>query len=110
MSGNSIYFSASGPGSVLEIEFEVKQAGKYQIAVFLPEGPDFGNYQLYLNGEAQGAHRVLYSATPYNPAARVIGTFQLANRKHRLRFQCLGKSPLSRGHDLAVGAVTLTPR
>jgi hypothetical protein len=110
MRGNAVYFSASGPGSLLEIEFEVKQAGKYQVAVFLPEGPDLGNYQIYLNGEAQGAHRVLYSATPYEPAARVVGTFPLANRKHRLRFQCLGKSPLSRGYDIAAGAVTLTPR
>ena len=110
MGGNSVYFSADGPGSALEVEFEVKQEGKYQVAVFLPEGPDFGNYQIYLNGEPQGAHRIFYSTAAYTPAARIIGTFPLSSRKYRLRFQCLGKAPLSRGYDMAVGAVSLTPR
>ncbi len=110
MSGNSVYFAADGPGSLLEVEFTVKKEGTYQLAVFLPMGPEFGNYQVYLNGEPQGTPRMLYSAAAYSPAARVIGTYPLSPRKYRLRLQCLGKSPLSRGFDLALGAVALTPR
>jgi hypothetical protein len=110
MTADSLHFAAAGPGSALDVEFDVPEAGKYQVAVFLPEGPGSGNYQVYLNGEAQGPYRTLYQAARYSPGARVIGTFELAKRKYRLRFECVGKSPLSRGYDIDVGAVTLTPR
>ena len=106
-----LYFAAEGANAMLEVEFEVSRAGKHQVAVFLPQGPQYGNYQVYLNDEAQGSWRTLYSEAPYSPAARVIGTFELApGRKHRLRFECLGKLPASRGYDIAVGPISLTPR
>jgi hypothetical protein len=105
----SVALAAQGPGALLEVEFEVKKPGRFDLVAYLPQGPDSGTYQVALDGEASGAPRVFFSPAAVMPAGRILGSFTFTPGRHRLRFTCIGKAPASRGYDMAVGPVILAP-
>lgn len=105
----SVVFAATGPGSTVEVDFEIKKPGRWNLSIYFPQGPDSGTYQVFLDGEAAGSPRSFYSPNAVVPPARSIGTLGFTPGRHRLRFVCTGRSPLSHGYELSVGPIALTP-
>jgi hypothetical protein len=117
-----LLFEAEGPGSSIEIPFDVSEVGDYELYTQIALGPEYGMYTVLLDGKPPQAPELEHEPGAdvlvkdrfdgYAPETYVghdyqVGWPRLQKGRHSLTFACLGKHPDSSGHRLGVDNVVL---
>ncbi|TAH37075.1 MAG: DUF2961 domain-containing protein [Planctomycetota bacterium] len=104
-----VFFHAGDAGATLELSFPVPREEFRALILPLTRSYDYGTYRILLDGVERVARIDLYGA---EVTLREIdlGSQKLAPGTHTLRFECLGRNPLSSGHFLGLDSVRLRQR
>jgi hypothetical protein len=117
-----IVFEAEGPGSRLELPFDVSEDGDYEVYTQLAQGSDYGTYTVLLDGKPPSAPQLEhepgadvrpqtqidgYAVETYVGADYQVGWPRLAKGRHTLTYVCLGRSAASSGYKLGVDNIVL---
>jgi hypothetical protein len=98
------------PGDKLELEIPVLKAGKQNLAMRFTKAPDYGIFQLYLDGQKLGEPLDLYdgSVIPVGPVS--YGTQDLPAGSHTLRIEILGANEKAvKNYMFGLDYVKITP-
>lgn len=108
-SGGKQLFCGSGARGLIAFNLPVERAGRYRLELLTTVAPDFGTYQVSINGQKVGSVVDGFGRT-VRPANRIsLGPVQLAAGNNRLQFQITGKNPLSTGHYMGLDCLDLIP-
>ena len=117
-----LLFEGDGPGARIEIPFQVDEAGEYELSTQVAQAPDYGVYEILLDGKPVSGRELEhepgadiraqtrfdgYAYDTYVGLDRQIGWLNLSRGRHSLTFVCLGKNPASSGYTLGVDNVIL---
>jgi hypothetical protein len=117
-----ILFEADGPGSRLEVPFDVPEYGDYEVYTQLAQGSDYGTYTVLLDGKPPTAPQLEhepgadvrpqteidgYAVETYVGADYQVGWPRLAKGRHTLTYVCLGRNAASTGYNLGVDNIVL---
>jgi hypothetical protein len=117
-----LLFEGEGPGSRVAVPFTVDADGEYELSTQVAQAPDYGVYEILLDGEPVAARDLehepgadIRQQTKFDGYAydtfvgldRQIGWLRLSRGKHTLTFVCLGKNPASTGYTVGVDNVIL---
>ncbi|HMP80632.1 MAG TPA: c-type cytochrome, partial [Pirellulaceae bacterium] len=96
-SGHSqLWWTGGQPGDQLVLEFEVADAGIYEVQLVLTRARDYGIVQHYLNGQSLGEAVDLYNSPDViTTGVLSFPSWELAAGKHRLSVQITGRHPQS---------------
>ncbi len=78
------------PGDTLELEVPLRQAGRYQLDFQFTKAPDYGIFQICLDGKRLGAPVDLYHPEVVTSGETTLGEMELASGPHVLRIEILG--------------------
>jgi len=117
-----LIFKADGPGSRIEIPFEVEDAGDYELYTQIAMGSDYGIYNVLLDGKPPVAPVLEhepgadvrpelsfdgYAYETYVGRDYQVGWPRLTKGRHTLTYVCLGKNAASTGYVLGVDNIVL---
>jgi hypothetical protein len=118
-----LVFHADGPGSKVDIPFEVAKAGKFEIVAQLAHSSDYGSYRYLIDGKPVGSGTTLehepganmgaqepintYFTEMYVAEDHLLGWQELSQGRHVLTFICAGKDGRSAGYDLGIDTLIL---
>lgn len=111
-----LFLRAKGPGSSIDVPFDVHSDGFYEIVAQIAHASDYGEYSVQLDGEpiktgsdgqVRNAQIRAYNPELYVAADHLIGWTDLAKGRHILTFTCLGKDDASRGYNLGIDNLVL---
>jgi hypothetical protein len=115
-----VFFQPAGEQPVFEASFEVEREQYRGLVLRFTHADDYGIYRVYLDGrDVQRSNDS--TATPavqgldfYSKDLKVLdhylGSFKLAKGKHNIRFEGIGRNPLSKGNYLGMDSVRLRER
>ena len=117
-----LVFKADGPGSKIEIPFDVAEAGDYELYTQIAMGSDYGIYNVLLDGKPPVAPVLEhepgadvrpelsfdgYAYETYVGRDYQVGWPRLTKGRHTLTYVCLGKNAASTGYVLGVDNIVL---
>jgi hypothetical protein len=104
----------------LEMEFSVEKEEYRGLILRMTYAEDYGIYRIFLDGknvrqpEDYMAGEKIQDYDLYSKTLEVkdhyLGSFKFVPGKHTLRFECLGRNPLSKGNYLGLDSVRLRER
>ncbi len=98
-----------GAGGFLEVQFPVEKEEYRQLTLRMTTAPDYGIYQILLDGEKIREHVDFYSED-IGIKELNLGSRTLPVGNHTLRFECVGKRSESQGAFLGLDSVRLRQR
>jgi hypothetical protein len=103
-----LWWTPAAAGATLELHFDVAAAGRFEMAALLTAAPDYGTFELALDGGTAVA------ADAFDPrvkrmAAVSLGTLDLAAGSHRLSIRVTGKNEKSKGFLFGLDCLVLRP-
>jgi D-arabinan exo alpha-(1,3)/(1,5)-arabinofuranosidase (non-reducing end) len=115
-----LFFAPVNERAVLEVGFDVAGEEYRGLVLRMTSAEDYGTYRIFLDGKdvgqpAEGAAALRGNDFDfYAPGLEVkdhyLGSFKLAVGKHLLRFESVGRHPLSKGSALGLDSVRLRER
>jgi len=115
-----LLFMPASDQPLVEVEFNVEKEEYRGLILRLTYSDDYGIYRIFLDGknarqpEDYMAGQKIQDYDLYSKTLEVkdhyLGSFKFAPGKHTLRFECLGRNPLSRGNSLGLDSVRLRER
>jgi hypothetical protein len=117
-----ILFEGQGKGSKLEVPFDVREDGDYEIYTEVAQAPDYGIYTVLLDGKPPespqldhepGADVLTqlqfdgYALETYVGYGHQVGWVHLTRGRHSLTYVCVGKREASSGFNLGVDNIIL---
>jgi hypothetical protein len=111
-----LFLKGQGPGSSIDVPFEVAAGGYYEIVAQVAHAPDYGDYTVKLDGTPIGPRKGpgpaearigAYGSELYVAADHLVGWTDLASGRHILTFTCVGKSDASAGFNLGIDNLVL---
>jgi hypothetical protein len=87
---NQLWWTHAKPGDELEVVFDVKQTGKYQVVVTLTKARDYGIVQLSVDDQKAGEPIDLYDPAVIPSGPIELGEFNLDAGQHRLTVEIVG--------------------
>jgi len=118
-----LFFNARAIGSRIDIPLDVEENGYYELLAQVAHAPDYGNYQVTLDGKPvldladlehePGANTGpvgqinLYNLEVYVAEDHFLGWHKLEKGRHRVSFVCNGKSNESTGYNLGIDTFIL---
>jgi len=110
-SGGAQLFCGFEKGGVVELTFDVEQAGRYRLRALATAAPDFGIVRVVIDEDRMPRLFDLYSGRVCPAGALELGTYDLAVGRHRIRFTSVAKNPSSKGFAIGLDAIDLmTPK
>lgn len=100
-------FCRAEPEGFVEVEFHVKNAGRYRLRVEGTVAPDYGIIRIALDGKPVGPPVDLYSGMVGPSGPLELGIHTLAATKHRIRFRAVGKNAVSENFWFGISAIDL---
>jgi hypothetical protein len=104
-----LYMPKEASGAWLEVPFQVKQKEPLRLLLNMTKAPDFGQYQVSLNGVKLGSVMDLYNAKVVNEEVHLLD-FWPDPGQYTLRLECVGKNHLSSGYYAGIESVRLRER
>jgi hypothetical protein len=105
---------------VIEVEFNVEKEEYRGLVVRLTHAEDYGIWRILLDGkiarqpEDYMVGQKIQDFDLYSKNLTVkdhyLGSFKLKPGKHALRFECVGRNPLSKGNYFGLDSVRLRER
>jgi hypothetical protein len=115
-----LFFMPASENPVLEVDFQVEKEEYRGLVLRFTHAEDYGIYRIFLDGKNIRELSEPSATLPasdfdfYSPTLEVkdfyAGSFKLAPEKHTLRFECVGRNPLSKGKYLGLDSVRLRER
>ena len=115
-----VFFQPASDRPVLEVDFNVGKEEYRGLVLRLTRSEDYGIYGIKLDGKDMPPPQGEVTAPDirafdfYSPDLKVkdlyLGSFRLAPGKHTLRFEGVGRNPLSKGVYLGLDSVRLRER
>lgn len=115
-----VFFRPSSENAYLELGFEVGKEEYRGLVLRFTKARDYGLYRIYLDGKKITE---LENYPDWNPGEDLdfyaenlevkdiyLGSYALSMGKHRLKFECTGKNPFSKGRFLGLDSVRLRER
>ena len=117
-----VIFAAEGPGSRIEIPFDVPADGDYELQVQMAQASDYGTYEIWLDGKPPKANELEhepgadiraegvfdgYAWETYVGKVVQMGWPRLTKGRHTLTFVCTGKRSESSGYKAGIDNVIL---
>ena len=117
-----VIFAAEGPGSRIEIPFDVPADGDYELQVQMAQASDYGTYEIWLDGKPPKANELEhepgadiraegvfdgYAWETYVGKVVQMGWPRLTKGRHTLTFVCTGKRSESSGFKAGIDNVIL---
>jgi hypothetical protein len=106
--GSQLLWTGGGIGAVLDLRVPVQAAGSYKVSLALTQGPDYGIFDLEVNGTKSPTTFDGYSKA-VNRSSVDFGTFYLPVGTRALALMLIGKNSQSTGMLVGIDSVTLTP-
>ena len=103
--GKQLFFRPTDEQGWLEVPFDVDKDQTVELIGKVLHSWDYGTYRVLLDGREIGRHD-LYAASA-GPAQHKWGMHKLTAGTHTLRFECVGKSPQSKGYFLGFDALVV---
>jgi hypothetical protein len=98
--GKQLFWSGVKSGDRLELDFEVKEKGKYAVSAAFTMARDYGIVQVHLDGESLGGPLDLYNFPDViSTGALSLGSKTLEAGKHRLTVEVKGVNPAAMKGD-----------
>jgi len=91
--GKQILMYASHMGDHMTLEFDVPIAGTWNLDVLLTKAPDFGIYQLSVDGINAGLPFDLFNPAGVSIIRQAFGALELTAGKHTITFTLVDKHP-----------------
>ena len=110
-SGNAhIWWRHGGPGSRLRVVFPVSEGGTYRVELAFTKAPDYGVFQVSLDGKPIGDPIDLYDPRVVPSGTVYFGEASLEAGEHTLEFETLGSNPkAAKSHMLGLDYIYLAP-
>jgi len=118
-----LLLESEGPGSRIDIPFDVPADGRYELLAQIAHSPDYGIYKVLLDGKplaaagelehepganiGQGAVVNAWHSELYVAEDHVLGWPVLQRGVHTLSFVCTGKDIRSAGYHLGIDTLVL---
>ncbi|MCX8052976.1 MAG: DUF2961 domain-containing protein [Armatimonadetes bacterium] len=106
--GAHLFFTPFELPASIKLKFNVPKAGKYAVTVQLTKSWDYGVYQAYLNG-APGPTVDLYSDKVMLAPILNLGTHNLSEGQHEIKFEAKSKNSASSGYYFGLDFIELIP-
>jgi hypothetical protein len=104
-----LYRPQQAEGAWLEIPLHVAKKEPLRLLVNLTKAPDFGKYQIYLNGVKLGQPADFYHPTVVNEELHLLD-FWPEPGAYTLRLECVGRNQQSTGFFAGIESVRLRER
>lgn len=105
--GRQLRFEASGPGDALELELDVP-AGSWNLSAGVTRGPEYGDYDVLVDGKPAGSIRGFAPALGVRDGVR-LGALRGQGGKTRVELIVRGKAPEAEGYRLGLDYFRRTP-
>ena len=92
----------------LRLSFEPPKPGTYVVVLHFTTAPDFGLFDVFLDGHKSGSPFNGY-ATKVAPKAQSLGEYQLAAGTHQLALEVYGLPAGSKGYAVGLDRIELKP-
>jgi hypothetical protein len=118
-----LFFKSQGVGSSFTVPIGVPKGGRYEVVAQVAAAPDYGDYEITLDGKPTSSTTITWGLLDAVPSAAEtyhnyeqeifvandhrLGWFDLAPGRHLLKFICVGKDARSGGYNLGVDDVVL---
>lgn len=118
-----LFFEAKGPGSKLHVPLDVPEAGRYELVAQVAHSPDYGLYDVLLDGKPLTGSTGLehepgantgragsingYFTETYVAEDHLLGWVTLAAGRHTVTFACTGRHPDATAHHLGIDTLVL---
>ncbi|MFH0990936.1 MAG: glycoside hydrolase family 172 protein [bacterium] len=112
-----LFFMPSTDEPVLEVSFNIEKEEYRGLLLRCTFAEDYGIYRIFLDGKnvrqpddymtGQKIQDVDFFAKDLTVKEIYLGSFKLSPGKHTLRFECVGRNPLSKGKYLGFDSVRL---
>jgi hypothetical protein len=118
-----LVLQAEGPGSRIQIPFDVASDGQYELIAQIAHAPDYGSYRVLLDGKPITSGAPLenepganmggeapidaYFTEVYVAEDHLLGWPRLTAGRHQLTFICAGRNQASTGYDLGIDTLVL---
>jgi hypothetical protein len=115
-----LFFMPASDNPVLEVDFQVEKEEYRGLILRCTHADDYGIWRIFLDGknvaqpEDYMAGQKIRDFDFYSPQLEVkdhyLGSFKLPQGKHALRFEFVGRNPLSKGNYFGLDSVRLRER
>lgn len=97
-------------GDAIEIEFATANAGHYELFATFSKAPDYGVFELSIDGQAVGRHLDFFDERVTNTGELPLGKFDLGAGQHIFKARAIGQNPKSKpgptgGHIFGLDAL-----
>ena len=106
--GAHLFFTPTELPASVTLKFTVPKAGKYVVTAQLTKSWDYGIYQVSLDG-APGPTIDLYNDGVTQAPMLSLGTRDLTEGQHELKFEAKSKNPASKGYYFGLDLIELVP-
>jgi len=106
--GRQLFWSGGSPGAVLDLIVDVATPGRYDVTLFLTRAPDYGNFQVEVDGKPSPVSFEGYARRVVPSGAVRAGMFQLAHGPRKISLMITGKSPQSTNYYVGIDRIVLT--
>ncbi|MBP1990539.1 S-layer homology domain-containing protein [Paenibacillus eucommiae] len=103
-----IRFNMSQVGDYTEYQVNVDEEGDYQFSTTFIDNPNFGNVQVFVDGQPIGSS-VNAGSFGYLPKLYNHGTLHFTAGQHTLRYEVIGKNTDEASYNFAIDAFQLLP-
>jgi len=118
--GGQLFFQPASDNPVLELDFTIEKAMYHGLMLRMTYAPDYGIYRIFLDGknirqpdDYMAGDKIedydLYG-TGIVVKDHYLGSMKLSPGRHTLKFECVGRNPLSKGNYLGLDSVRLRER
>jgi len=115
-----LFFMPASDNPVLEVDFQVEKEEYRGLILRCTHAEDYGIWRIFLDGKnvaqpedymaGQKIHDFDFYSAQLEVKDHYLGSFKLPQGKHALRFECVGRNPLSKGNYFGLDSVRLRER
>lgn len=102
-----VWFTPNTAEAHLTFEIQVHRAGPRNVCVYFTKAPDYGMYQVLIDGVPVGESFDGYDSNVVRSEKVCVGSLELVEGTHQITFQCTGKNEQSSNYMLGLDLIQL---
>ncbi len=105
--GAQLFYTVGSAPASFTLKLDVPKSGKYFVAAYMLNAPDYGVYQPYVNGTPVGGPIDLYAPTVTSPKSYKLGILELEKGVCEIKYECKSNNDKSTGYYLGLDYIEL---